>query len=120
MLKFTKDHEWVRIDGDVGTVGLTPFAQEKLGDLVFIELPEVGARFDQGQTVCTVESVKAAADVYAPVGGEVVAVNHRVVDEPGLVNADSTGDGWLFRIKVRNGAEVDGLMDQQAYDLIAK
>jgi len=120
MMKFTKDHEWLRVDGDIGTVGLTPFAQEKLGDLVFVELPEMNAKFDQGQTACTVESVKAAADVYAPVGGEVVAVNQRVVDEPGLVNAAPTGDGWLFRIKIRNAAEVDGLMDQQAYDLIAK
>jgi len=120
MLKFTKDHEWIRVDGDIGTVGLTPFAQEKLGDLVFVELPDVGAKLDQGQTACTVESVKAAADVYAPVSGEVVAVNHHLVDEPGLVNAAPTGDGWLFRIKVRNAAEVDGLMDQQAYDLIGR
>jgi len=120
MLKYTKDHEWISVDGDVGTVGLTPFAQEKLGDLVFVELPEVGATFDQGQTACTVESVKAAADVYAPVGGEVIAINQRVVDEPSLVNAAPTGDGWLFRIRVRNAAEVDGLMDEQAYGLIAK
>jgi glycine cleavage system H protein len=120
MLKFTKDHEWIRVDGDVGTVGITPFAEEKLGDLVFIELPDVGAKFDQGQTACTVESVKAAADVYAPVSGEVVAVNQRVVDKPGLVNADPTGDGWLFKINIRNAAEVDGLMDEQAYGLISK
>jgi len=120
MLKYTKDHEWISVDGDVGTVGLTPFAQEKLGDLVFVELPEVGATFGQGQTACTVESVKAAADVYAPVGGEVIAINQRVVDEPSLVNAAPTGDGWLFRIRVRNAAEVDGLMDEQAYGLIAK
>ena len=77
MLKYTRDHEWVRVDGDVGTVGITPFAQEKLGDLVFVELPNVGATFDQGQTACTVESVKAAADVFAPVSGEVVEVNER-------------------------------------------
>jgi glycine cleavage system H protein len=120
MLKFTKDHEWVRIDGDVGTVGITPFAQEKLGDLVFVELPTLGTKLDQGQTACTVESVKVAADVYAPVGGEVVGVNQRVVDEPGLVNADSTGDGWLFKLKLRHAAEVDGLMDEQAYRLISK
>jgi len=120
MLKFTKDHEWINVDGDVGTVGITPFAQEKLGDLVFVELPVVGSKLDQGQTACTVESVKAAADVYAPVSGEVVAVNQRVVDEPGLVNAAPTGDGWLFKMKIRSAAEVDGLMDEQAYSLVGK
>ena len=120
MLKFTKDHEWIRVDGDVGTVGITPFAQEKLGDLVFVELPSVGARFDQGANACTVESVKAAADVYAPVGGEVTEINNRVVDEPGVVNASPTGDGWLFKINIRNAAELDGLMDEQAYGLLIK
>jgi glycine cleavage system H protein len=120
MLKYTSDHEWVRVDGDVGTVGITPFAQEKLGDLVFVELPKIGAGFDRGQTACTVESVKAAADVFAPVGGEIVAVNDRVVGEPGLVNTAPTGDGWLFKIKIRNAAELDALMDAQAYDLISK
>jgi glycine cleavage system H protein len=120
MLKYTSDHEWVRVDGDIGTVGITPFAQEKLGDLVSVELPEVGARFDQGQTARTVESVKAAADVFAPVGGEIVAINDRVVGEPGLVNAAPAGNGWLFKIRIRNPAEVDGLMDEQAYDLISK
>jgi glycine cleavage system H protein len=120
MLKYTRDHEWVRIDGDVATVGITRYAQEKLGDLVSVELPKVGARFDQGQTAGTVESVKAAADVFAPVGGEIVAINDRVVGEPGLVNAAPTGNGWLFKIRIRNAAEVDGLMDEQAYDLISK
>jgi glycine cleavage system H protein len=120
MLKFTKDHEWIRVDGDIGTVGITPFAQEKLGDLVFVELPSVGARLDQGASACTVESVKAAADVYAPVGGEVTEVNNRVVDEPGVVNTSPTGDGWLFKIKIRNAAEVEGLMDEQAYGSIIK
>jgi glycine cleavage system H protein len=120
MLKYTRDHEWVRVDGDVGTVGITSFAQEKLGDLVLVALPSVGARFDPGQAACTVESVKAAADVFAPVGGEVVAVNDRVVGEPGLVNAAPTGDGWLFKIRISNAAELDALMDEQAYDLISK
>jgi glycine cleavage system H protein len=120
MIKYTRDHEWVRVDGDVGTVGITAFAQEKLGDLVFVELPSVGAKFDQGQTACTVESVKAAADVYAPISGEVVAVNDRVVEEPGLVNAAPTGDGWLFKMKIRTAAEVDGLMDEKAYEALDK
>ena len=120
MLKYTSDHEWVRVDGDVGTVGITPFAQEKLGDLVFVELPEVGASFEKGQTASTVESVKAAADVFAPVSGEVVAINDRVVAEPALVNTAPTGDGWLFKIKLAKPAELDGLMDEQAYELISK
>jgi glycine cleavage system H protein len=120
MLKYTRDHEWVRVDGDVGTIGITPFAQEKLGDLVFVELPKVGASFDQGQTACTVESVKAAADVFAPVSGEVVETNDRVVGEPGLVNASPIGDGWLFKMRISKAAELDGLMDEKAYDLIAK
>jgi glycine cleavage system H protein len=120
MLKYTRDHEWVRVDGDVGTVGITPFAQEKLGDLVFVELPKVGASFDQGQTACTVESVKAAADVFAPVSGEVVAVNDRVVGEPGLVNAAPTGDGWLFKIRISQAVELDALMDEKAYESISK
>jgi glycine cleavage system H protein len=120
MLKYTRDHEWVRVDGDVGTVGITPFAQEKLGDLVFVELPKVGASFDQGQTAFTVESVKAAADVFAPVSGEVVEVNEAVVGEPGLVNTAPTSDGWLFKIRIRKAAELDALMDEQAYESIAK
>jgi glycine cleavage system H protein len=120
MLKYTSDHEWVRVDGDVGTVGITPFAQEKLGDLVFVEMPKVGASFEKGQTASTVESVKAAADVFAPVSGEIVAVNDRVVAEPALVNTAPTGDGWLFKIKLAKPAELDGLMDEQAYELISK
>lgn len=120
MLKFTKDHEWIRLDGDVGTVGITPHAQEKLGDLVFIELPSIGAKFEKGASACTVESVKAAADVYAPVSGEVIAVNDRVVDEPGLVNAAPTGDGWLFKLRIGNAAEADALLDEQAYRMIIK
>jgi len=118
MLKFTKDHEWIRVDGDVGTVGLTPFAQEKLGDLVFVELPSVGAKFEKGASACTVESVKAAADVYAPVSGEVIEINDRIVGEPGLVNAAPTGDGWLFKLKIGNAAEIDTLLDEQAYRMI--
>jgi glycine cleavage system H protein len=116
MMKFTQDHEWLRVDGDIGTVGITQFAQEKLGDLVFVELPSAGAKFAQGAPAATVESVKAASDVYAPVAGEVVETNPRVVEEPGVVNADPTGEGWLFKIRIGNPAEVDALLDQQAYD----
>jgi glycine cleavage system H protein len=115
MLRFTKDHEWLRTEGDVATVGITPFAQEKLGDLVFVELPSVGATFQKGAVAATVESVKAAADVYAPVAGQVTAVNDKLTDQPGLVNAEPTGDGWLFKMTLADAAEVDALLDEKAY-----
>jgi glycine cleavage system H protein len=116
MRKYTKDHEWLRLDGDVATVGITPFAQEKLGDVVFVELPAIGATFKQGTAAATVESVKAASDVYAPVTGEVVEVNAKIPNEPGLVNAGPTGEGWLFKMRIADRAEVDALMDETAYD----
>ena len=115
MLKFTKDHEWLRIDGDVATVGITAHAQEQLGDLVFVELPKTGAKFEQGATAAVVESVKAASDVYAPVSGEIVAVNEDIVAEPGLVNSDPMGKGWFVKIKLADKAQVDALLDEQAY-----
>jgi glycine cleavage system H protein len=115
MLKFTKDHEWLRVDDDVATVGITPFAQEQLGDLVFVELPSVGAKFASGAAAAVVESVKAASEVYAPVGGEVVAVNDKLATEPGLVNAEPTGNGWLFKLKVADVAELETLLDEPAY-----
>jgi len=116
MLKFTKDHEWLCLDGDVATVGITPFAQEKLGDLVFVELPDVGAKLEQGAAAATVESVKAASDVYAPVRGEVTEVNARIANEPSLVNTAPTGEGWLFKMRVADRREVDTLVDAKAYD----
>jgi glycine cleavage system H protein len=118
MLRFTKDHEWLRMEGNVATVGITPFAQEKLGDLVFVELPGVGATFQKGAVAATVESVKAAADVYAPVAGEVTAVNDKLAEQPGLVNAEPTGDGWLFKMTLADAAEVDALLDEKAYDAL--
>jgi glycine cleavage system H protein len=120
MLKYTKDHEWIRLDGDIATVGITPFAQEKLGDLVFVELPSVGTKLEKGAAAATVESVKAASDVYAPVGGEVTDVNGKVTDEPGLVNSAPTGDGWLFKMKIADPKQLDSLLDEQAYDAITK
>jgi glycine cleavage system H protein len=120
MMKYTPDHEWLRVDGDIATVGISPFAQEKLGDLVFVELPNVGAKLAKGAPASTVESVKAASDVYAPVGGEIVEVNKRVAEEPGLVNSDPTGEGWLFKLKLADPAEVDALLDAQAYDKLTK
>ena len=118
MLRFSKDHEWLRLEGDVATVGITPFAQEKLGDLVFVELPSVGASFQKGAVAATVESVKAAADVYAPVAGEVTAVNDKLADQPGLVNTEPTGDGWLFKMKLADAAEVAALLDEKAYEAL--
>jgi glycine cleavage system H protein len=115
MLKFTKDHEWVRLDGEVATVGITAHAQEQLGDLVFVELPEPGKAFDQGAAAAVVESVKAASDVYAPIGGTVTEVNTAVIDEPGGVNADPMGKGWLFKLKIADASQLTGLMDETAY-----
>lgn len=118
-MRFTKDHEWLRLDGGIATVGITPYAQEKLGDLVFVELPSVGAKFDIGASAATIESVKAASDVFAPVSGEIVAVNDKVVKEPGLVNAEPTGNGWLFKMKIENSAELAMLLDEVAYKALA-
>ncbi|MFD2184766.1 glycine cleavage system protein GcvH [Rhodoplanes azumiensis] len=115
MLKFTKDHEWLRLDGDVAVVGITDHAQEQLGDLVFVELPGVGASFDQGAAAAVVESVKAASDIYAPVAGEVTEVNEAVVAEPGLVNTDPAGQGWLFKMTITDKAQLDGLLDEAGY-----
>jgi glycine cleavage system H protein len=115
MLKYTKDHEWIRTDGDMATVGITPFAQEKLGDLVFVELPAKGATFAMGAAAATVESVKAASDVYAPVSGEIIEVNDRLATEPGLVNSEPTRNGWLFKMKIGNSAELERLLDEAAY-----
>ena len=112
---FTEDHEWLELDGDVATVGITDFAQEQLGDVVFVELPEVGKSFARGDEAAVVESVKAAAEVYAPVGGEIVAVNELLVDDPALVNTSPTDKGWFIKIRLVDVAETDGLMDENAY-----
>jgi len=118
MLKYTKDHEWLRVDGNVATVGITPYAQERLGDLVFVELPSTGTKLSKGAVAAIVESVKAASEVYAPVGGEVVTVNDKLTGEPGLVNAEPTGNGWLFKMKIADAAELDMLLDEQAYNAL--
>ncbi len=114
-LRFTRDHEWIRVEDDVGIVGITDYAQQQLGDIVFVELPEVGARFKQGEEAAVVESVKAASEVYAPVGGEVVAVNGAVVDDPGRVNASPQTDGWFFSLRLADSAELDALLEPGAY-----
>ena len=115
MLKFTPEHEWVRIEGDTATVGITQYAQEQLGDLVFVELPEVGKRFEKGAAAAVVESVKAASEVYAPVGGEVVQANPAIVADPSLVNSDSMGAGWFYKLRLADPSEVDALLDEAAY-----
>ena len=120
MLKFTKDHEWVRIDGDVATIGITPQAQEQLGDIIFVELPKPGTAVDKGAAAAVVESVKAASDVYAPIAGEIVDVNQRIVDEPALVNTDPMGKGWFFKLRIADRTQLDALLDEAAYQAIAK
>ena len=115
MLKFTEEHEWLKIEGGVATVGITVHAAEQLGDLVFVELPEVGASFEKGGDAATVESVKAASDVYCPLDGEIVEVNEAITADPSLVNSDPQGAGWFFKLKLANLADADGLMDEAAY-----
>jgi len=115
LLKFTKDHEWLKIDGDVATVGITAHATEQLGDLVFVQLPEVGTALDKGQEAAVVESVKAASDVYAPLAGEVVAINQAIVNDPSIVNVSPESDGWFYKLKLADAASVDELMDEAAY-----
>jgi len=114
-LYFTKEHEWIRVEGDTATVGISNHAQEALGDIVFAEVPEAGRRLAKGQDAAVVESVKAASDVYAPVSGEVVEGNQAVADDPALINSDPEGDGWFFKITLDNPGELDGLMDEGAY-----
>lgn len=115
-LKFTKSHEWVRDEGDgIVTIGISDHAQELLGDLVFVELPEVGANLDAGSDCAVVESVKAASDVYAPVSGEVLAVNEDLADAPETINTDAYGDGWMFRMKLSEPGELSALMGAEAY-----
>ena len=114
-LKYSKEHEWVRVDGDVGTVGISDYAQEQLGDVVYVELPEVGTTVAQNEEAAVVESVKAASEVYAPVSGEVVEVNQALEDDPALVNGDATGEGWFLKLRLSAPGELDGLMDEAAY-----
>ncbi|QTD46555.1 glycine cleavage system protein GcvH [Ottowia testudinis] len=118
-MKYTEDHEWINVAGDIATVGITQHAQDALGDVVFVELPEVGKTYAQKDTAGVVESVKAAADVYMPVSGEVVEVNQALVDEPSLANSDPMGAGWFFKVKLAKPDEVAALMDEAAYNAFA-
>ena len=114
-LQYTNSHEWVRIEGDTVTIGITDHAQDELGDVVFVELPEEGDTFDAGESFGTVESVKAVSDLYAPVGGEVVEVNEALNDSPEKVNQDPYGEGWMVKVRLSDPSEVDQLMDVNAY-----
>jgi glycine cleavage system H protein len=118
--KYSKDHEWLTVEGDIATVGITDFAQQELGDLVFVELPKVGAKVTKGGEAATVESVKAASDVFSPLTGEVVEVNKAIVDDPALVNSDPQGAAWFFKMKIADAAELADLMDEAAYRAYAK
>ena len=114
-LYFTREHEWIRVDGDVATVGISDHAQQALGDIVFAEVPAAGKQLAKGGEAAVVESVKAASDVYSPVGGEVIEGNSAVADDPALINRDPEGDGWFFKLKLADAGEVEGLMDEASY-----
>ena len=118
-IKYTEDHEWIKVEGDIAIVGITEHAQDALGDVVFVELPEVGKTYAQKDVAGVVESVKAAADVYMPVSGEVVEVNQALADEPSLANSDPMGAGWFFKVKLSDKAQLDALMDEAAYSAFA-
>ncbi len=115
-LRYTKEHEWVRVEGDVAVVGITDYAQEQLGDVVYVELPEVGRAAIQFQEAAVIESVKAASEIYAPVSGEVIEVNEALAEDPAAVNSDPTGAGWIFKLNVKDAGELDRLMDEDAYN----
>ena len=119
-IKYTPDHEWLKIEGDIATVGITHHAQDALGDVVFVDLPEVGKTFTQGEVAGVVESVKAAADVYMPVTGEIVEVNEALRADPSLANTDPLGAGWFFKVHVTDMMQFDALMDEPAYAEFAK
>ena len=115
MIKYTEDHEWINVDGDIATVGITAHAQDALGDVVFVDLPSVGSNFAQKEVAGVVESVKAAADVYMPISGEVTEVNEALRDDPSLANSDPLGAGWFFKVKLVDKGQLDALMDETSY-----
>ena len=119
-VKYSNEHEWIRVEGDVGTVGISQYAQEQLGDVVFVDVPQAGRKVTKGESVAVVESVKAASDIYSPVSGEVTEGNAALADAPGDINADPMGKGWIYKIKLASKADLDGLMDQAAYDAFVK
>ena len=114
--RYTKDHEWVRQEGDIAVIGITDYAQQQLGDVVYVELPDVGRQVEQGKEAAVVESAKAASEVYAPVTGEVVAVNDAIAADPAKVNEDAQGNGWFIKVRLADPKQLDGLMDEAAYN----
>jgi glycine cleavage system H protein len=114
-VKYTEEHEWISVDGDIATVGITIHAAEQLGDVVYVDLPAVGKKVEQGKEAAVVESVKAASEVYAPIDGEIVEVNNAIVTEPSLVNSAAEGDAWFMKIRIANPAQLDSMMDAAAY-----
>jgi glycine cleavage system H protein len=119
-VKYSNEHEWVRVEGDVGTIGITSYAQEQLGDVVFVDVPAVGRKVSKGESIAVVESVKAASDIFAPVSGEIVESNAALSETPGDVNSEPMGKGWFFKMRLGNKTELDGLMDEAAYNDFVK
>ena len=118
--KFSKEHEWIKLDGEVGTIGITKHATEMLGDIVFAELPEKGTNVEKDGTAGVVESTKAASDVYTPISGEVVDINQIIVDDPAKINEDPEGAAWFFKLKIKDASELDSLMNKEEYEKFAK
>ena len=119
-VKYSKEHEWIKIEGDVGTVGITQHATEMLGDIVFVELPDVGSPVEKDGNAVVVESTKAASDVYTPISGEVMENNQAIVDDPGKINSDPENDAWFVKLKIKDTSELDSLMNKEEYDKFAK
>ena len=114
-LRFTEDHEWIRVEGDVATVGITDYAQEQMGDVVFVELPDAGKALEKGKEAAVVESVKAASEIYAPLDGEVTEANEALADDPSKVNGDPQGEGWFFKMTIADASQLEGMMDEAGY-----
>ena len=119
-VKYSKEHEWIKVEGDVGTIGITQHATEMLGDIVFVELPDVGSSVEKDDNAGVVESTKAASDVYTPISGEVVENNQEIIDDPGKINSDPENDAWFFKLKIKDSSELDSLMNKEEYDKFAK
>ena len=119
-VKFSKEHEWIKLEGEIATIGITKHAAEMLGDIVFVELPEKGSNVEKDGTAGVVESTKAASDVYTPVSGEIIDINQSIVDDPAKINADSEGDAWFFKLKMKDKTEMDSLMNKEEYDKFSK
>lgn len=120
MEKYTKTHEWIKVEGEIGIVGVTNFAQEQMGDIVFVDLPKAGQNLEKGKQACVVESVKSAFDIYSPVSGEIIEVNSNLSNDPAIINQDAMGNGWIYKIKISNPKDLDDLMDKSVYEEFCK